>query len=272
MMPYQRSGLLRYKRGNTYNMPKPPTNHEDKHLAQKLQAEEDEKLALKLAREQEEGYKYVAYDILTNEKKKNASSGKNYDKKSSNFISDQKFVLNPEQLYEEIKINPHEQIKLDEEIAKEIEQQELANSKKSNHHQKNRYDPSFDNTRSFMPPRHNHNHHRAVYSSNPLHNSHQRGSDPWDNQSYEQLLELDKDMYNKGNGIKTYELDAIPISQYNSSNNKEESTCNICLEDFQDGETIIRLPCMHIFHKNCGDDWLERKNSCPICKISVIEH
>ena len=51
-----------------------------------------------------------------------------------------------------------------------------------------------------------------------------------------------------------------------------QSTCAICLEDFVNNMTIIRqLPCGHIFHPGCVDDFLRKKSSlCPMCKVSVL--
>ena len=54
--------------------------------------------------------------------------------------------------------------------------------------------------------------------------------------------------------------------------------CSICLDDFKLGDKYIRLPCetenedeKHIFHS--GNDtcsgikpWLERNNTCPMCR------
>lgn len=46
--------------------------------------------------------------------------------------------------------------------------------------------------------------------------------------------------------------------------------CAICLEDFEDGVQLRKLPCKHEFHVNCIDPWLlTRKKLCPICKADI---
>ncbi|KAJ2610958.1 E3 ubiquitin-protein ligase hrd1 [Coemansia sp. RSA 1365] len=36
------------------------------------------------------------------------------------------------------------------------------------------------------------------------------------------------------------------------------------------GDTPKRLPCSHVFHFNCLRSWLERQQSCPTCRQSVL--
>lgn len=48
-----------------------------------------------------------------------------------------------------------------------------------------------------------------------------------------------------------------------------EDDCSICLEPMQEGETVMLLPCMHVFHAAEIETWLEARATCPVCKGSV---
>mmetsp|Transcript_7215 Transcript_7215/g.18836 ORF Transcript_7215/g.18836 Transcript_7215/m.18836 type:complete len:437 (+) Transcript_7215:55-1365(+) len=53
----------------------------------------------------------------------------------------------------------------------------------------------------------------------------------------------------------------------------EHGTCAICLGDFEEGEEVRLLPCMHEFCKPCIDQWIERQGlsaSCPLCKRLLV--
>ncbi|KAI8637600.1 hypothetical protein BD408DRAFT_47297 [Parasitella parasitica] len=46
----------------------------------------------------------------------------------------------------------------------------------------------------------------------------------------------------------------------------EPSSCVICLDPFENGNTLRRLPCNHEYHRDCVDVWLTKKcGSCPLC-------
>ena len=50
-------------------------------------------------------------------------------------------------------------------------------------------------------------------------------------------------------------------------------TCAICLGDFEEGEEVRLLPCLHEFCKGCIDLWIERQGlaaACPLCKRALI--
>lgn len=45
--------------------------------------------------------------------------------------------------------------------------------------------------------------------------------------------------------------------------------CTICLSEFEEGEDVRRLPCMHLFHIECVDQWLSTNKKCPICRVDI---
>ena len=63
----------------------------------------------------------------------------------------------------------------------------------------------------------------------------------------------------------------IPSSTINAKKPSTDSNykCIICLSDFKIGEKESTLPCLHIFHTNCIENWLKRRRNCPICKFNI---
>src|SRR5699024_6952142 len=51
-----------------------------------------------------------------------------------------------------------------------------------------------------------------------------------------------------------------------------QTTCAICLDDYEPGLSIVRqMPCGHIFDVDCIDTFLTQNSSlCPLCKKSVL--
>ena len=50
---------------------------------------------------------------------------------------------------------------------------------------------------------------------------------------------------------------------------REITSCAICLGPYEEDETIRRLPCMDIFHKDCVDQHFRNSHTCPMCRHRV---
>lgn len=50
----------------------------------------------------------------------------------------------------------------------------------------------------------------------------------------------------------------------------EKKSCAICLTDLE-SERVLKLPCEHVFHKECLVGWLKRSTVCPLCRTDIEE-
>ena len=60
------------------------------------------------------------------------------------------------------------------------------------------------------------------------------------------------------------------INFYNLDNDEKDNFdfCTICLDD--EKEDLIKLNCNHIYHRECITKWISTNDSCPICRLSVL--
>ncbi|BFY98155.1 hypothetical protein BsWGS_01195 [Bradybaena similaris] len=87
---------------------------------------------------------------------------------------------------------------------------------------------------------------------------------PEEEETYEELLALDE---MKENGLSKSDIEQLP--SYRFSIDRSESTqtsCVVCLCDFEAEDLLRALPCFHGFHAECVDTWLKRNPTCPICR------
>ncbi|GAX74856.1 hypothetical protein CEUSTIGMA_g2302.t1 [Chlamydomonas eustigma] len=45
--------------------------------------------------------------------------------------------------------------------------------------------------------------------------------------------------------------------------------CSICICDYEEGEVLRRLPCLHVFHQTCIDQWMTQHRTCPNCRWAL---
>ena len=66
-------------------------------------------------------------------------------------------------------------------------------------------------------------------------------------------------------------LPSSTITEKKEGEGQDNNNCIICLSDFDIGDKVTSLPCLHVFHTDCIKSWLQSKNHCPICKYEITE-
>lgn len=67
----------------------------------------------------------------------------------------------------------------------------------------------------------------------------------------------------------TLRPDIVSAMEEDDNDDEEEKNCPICLEPFEEGNTVKTLPCWHMFHTQCIDKWLRMRNKCPVCSEPI---
>lgn len=61
-------------------------------------------------------------------------------------------------------------------------------------------------------------------------------------------------------------IDSLPTVKIAQEQIDMKVQCSVCMEDYILGETVTKLPCEHLFHKDCIVPWLELHGTCPVCR------
>ena len=86
---------------------------------------------------------------------------------------------------------------------------------------------------------------------------------------YERMAGLQEQLQAR-RGLSEETIALIPIEPWRVSGGSSSSEqCMICLADFVPEEQVRRLPCGHLYHCACIDEWLRRCTDCPLCKMNV---
>jgi len=72
-------------------------------------------------------------------------------------------------------------------------------------------------------------------------------------------------------------LQPRPVSSSAASAAVEADDCPICQDPLAGAATgakarlsgCVELPCHHVFHAACADDWLQLKRECPLCRAAA---
>jgi hypothetical protein len=81
---------------------------------------------------------------------------------------------------------------------------------------------------------------------------------------------------NRQKRIKKALIQLLPFARFSKENlvsSGDVPQCVICLEAFEDGDEFRTLSCSHCFHRQCIDNWLELRSSCPLCsRVPLFIH
>ncbi|XP_010935748.1 RING-H2 finger protein ATL16 [Elaeis guineensis] len=80
-------------------------------------------------------------------------------------------------------------------------------------------------------------------------------------------------------GLEESAIQAIPTFRYrrgggggggDEQGKRSFHECAVCLNEFQEEERIRLLPnCLHVFHIDCIDTWLQANANCPLCRSEI---
>ena len=57
---------------------------------------------------------------------------------------------------------------------------------------------------------------------------------------------------------------------------EDNESCAICMEEYQEGDgtqngkSIVELSCKHVFHAKCMEEWAEKNDICPMCRLPIL--
>ncbi|CAL1267233.1 unnamed protein product [Larinioides sclopetarius] len=101
--------------------------------------------------------------------------------------------------------------------------------------------------------------------------------------SYEAFLGLAELNGEVSRGLQRTEINRLPTRKYVIPNGASSSKsaevphkraelnkeCQVCLNDYVNGDVLRILPCFHEFHTPCIDPWLKINHTCPVCRVIV---
>ncbi|GMI50555.1 hypothetical protein ScalyP_jg4251 [Parmales sp. scaly parma] len=72
--------------------------------------------------------------------------------------------------------------------------------------------------------------------------------------------------------LESTTVDLASTKKRNADCDDSELKCLVCQCDYEDGEELRKLnnTCNHVFHKECVDEWLLKRDRCPYCSTCII--
>eukprot|EP00008_Paramoeba_atlantica_P006527 CAMPEP_0201475198 /NCGR_PEP_ID=MMETSP0151_2-20130828/642_1 /ASSEMBLY_ACC=CAM_ASM_000257 /TAXON_ID=200890 /ORGANISM="Paramoeba atlantica, Strain 621/1 / CCAP 1560/9" /LENGTH=489 /DNA_ID=CAMNT_0047855223 /DNA_START=95 /DNA_END=1564 /DNA_ORIENTATION=- len=97
-----------------------------------------------------------------------------------------------------------------------------------------------------------------------------------ENEKEEEEKEKEEEEKEKVEGQEKEEQPTVAVTEGETAKAKEGDeelldSCRICLLEFETGNYVCRLPCQHLFHKECISQWLSKSSTvCPLDGLEVV--
>ncbi|KAH9638632.1 hypothetical protein HF086_007766 [Spodoptera exigua] len=102
----------------------------------------------------------------------------------------------------------------------------------------------------------------------------EEGAESTEPENYEALLSLAERLGEaKPRGLARHEIEALPSYKFAAATHRgEQTSCVVCMCEFEARQLLRVLPCAHEFHAKCVDKWLRSNRTCPICRGNASEY
>ncbi|KAG0292128.1 hypothetical protein BGZ98_002712 [Dissophora globulifera] len=100
------------------------------------------------------------------------------------------------------------------------------------------------------------------------------GDYAWGQGGLDDIITRMMELQNRQNGPvgATEEIiENIPHHQLTEEELEAKLECSVCKDEFAKEDTLLQLPCKHIFHEDCIKPWLKVSGTCPTCRYSMVE-
>ncbi|RUS73962.1 hypothetical protein EGW08_018277, partial [Elysia chlorotica] len=115
----------------------------------------------------------------------------------------------------------------------------------------------------------------AMLGSSPMPPYGRDMDNPEEMENYEALLSLAETLGDaKQKGLSKSDIQQLPAYHFSCDAVRSESdqtSCVVCMCDFEAKQLLRVLPCSHEFHAKCVDKWLKTNRTCPICRQDATE-
>ena len=82
------------------------------------------------------------------------------------------------------------------------------------------------------------------------------------------ILEIDEEDDDES-GLSDVQLEQIQTTEITKQQVEDGANCSICITLLEEGETVSKLLCQHLYHTHCIIEWLKENRTCPICRKNL---